>query len=208
MMRSSTMPASSSCDGTTARADAMERGPLRKANGLVKAGSHKVMRWAWRSSSAGAVAFLVACSTPDTTAPAAPSAASAASTPEAVAALLGLGFGQLMVVEAEVLVHDPHKGSREHLLRVLQIDGRPAHPDLLIPWTYGGWFAHVPEPAGHGGFTVEVGRIYRLRGYETGSWIGSPEGLLDIPGDEFWPPQSKGFHFLSTFRILDGELVR
>lgn len=84
---------------------------------------------------------------------------------------------------------------------------------LAIAWTYGDHVAERPQPTGLGGLVVEPGRVYRLRGYETGSWRGVVSGvhprLANGGFDDFGPAlvQAPGFHFANEFRVLNGEAL-
>ncbi len=119
---------------------------------------------------------------------------------------LGAEFGQLVTIDAEVRVVRPGKGPVAQVLRIARVDGR-AVDEFEIEWTYGGHLAERAAAAGVGGSVIEPGRRYRLRGYETGGWAGSPPAARLIPVDEFGPPQVRNFGFRRVFRVLDGEVV-
>lgn len=119
---------------------------------------------------------------------------------------LGAEFGQLVTIEAEVRVGRPGKGSVAKVLRIARIDGR-AVDEFEIEWTYGGHVAERAAAAGVGGVVIEPGGWYRLRGYETGGWAGSPPAARVIPVDEFGPPQVRNFGFRRVFRVLDSAAL-
>lgn len=154
-----------------------------------------------------AVTFLAACSVQEPTSNLASTDTNPTSNSASGDPLLGIGFGRLVTVEAEATVDGTHKGDKEALLRVLRINGERAPAGTVIPWTYGGWFAERAFTSGHGGFLVQPGQVYMLRGYETGSWMGSPADVSSVLMDEFGPPQGKGFHFRSVFRVIDGSTL-
>ena len=121
--------------------------------------------------------------------------------------LLGAGFGGLITIEAKSALDRSQHGQPEAVLLVRSINGERTLGPLQIPWTYGGWQAEVPEAAGLGGFRIDVGRAYVLRGYEAGAWQGVPRDVVPVLLDAWGPVQAKGFHFRNVFRVIDGELV-
>lgn len=133
-----------------------------------------------------------------------------------VRSVLGHGFGSVVVVEAKAVVERPSKGGESEVLVVSRVDGKPMAEDSRIHWTYGGWSAERAEEAGLHGFRLQLGRPYRLWGYETGQWVGVPPGLgafvskvsARSEGDFGWlGPQTWVLHYRSTFRVLTGEAL-
>jgi hypothetical protein len=128
------------------------------------------------------------------------------------APLLAAAFGKVITVDAHVAT-ERQKGDDASFLHVHAIDGVAFPQPIAIAWTYGDHFAERPQPIGLGGFVVEPGCTYRLRGYETGSWRGVVPGVYPRAAnggfDDFGPAmvQAPGFHFANEFRILDGELL-
>lgn len=160
-----------------------------------------------KTASLVACAVLAACSVPEGSLRSAPSPAGPSSIAESGVPLLGIGFGRLVTIEAESTFGDgAGKGDTEPALRIMKVDGERAPDGVLIPWTYGGWVADHPEPTGRDGFSIDTGRIYLLRGYETGGWIGIPPDVHTIFAGEM-PPQYWNFHFRRVFRVIDGRVL-
>jgi hypothetical protein len=119
--------------------------------------------------------------------------------------VLGVGFGRVVTVDAEPFDAVVEKGGTTPMLRVLRIDGRDAAADLHVRWTYGGWFAERETDASRNGVVLAPGSRYRLRGYESGAWVGIPPEVALAFDDGFGPVAGVGLHFRSWFRVLDAE---
>jgi hypothetical protein len=135
------------------------------------------------------------------------------STGERVEAQLGHGFGKRITIEARVVVRNNPAMRRvpEICLHVLSIEGMPAPADLLLSFT---WADLVPENIApdrresYGGRLALVpGHLYRLRGYETGEWIGVPAELMGrFPSLD--PPIERPFQFHNWFEAEVGAEIQ
>ena len=94
------------------------------------------------------------------------------------------------------------------MLVVSRIEGETLPEPLMIPWTYGSWYADRVDTRSANGLVLEVGGEYRVLGYEAGAFRGAPAGLWSVIGDDFGPPAAAGFRFEHVFRVVSVEPVR
>lgn len=135
------------------------------------------------------------------------------STGERVEALLGHGFGKRITIEAKVVARDnlAMRMVPETCLHVLSIEGVPAAPGLILSSTWADW---VPKPIrpddlerDNRRLLLVPGHLYRLRGYETGEWIGVPAELMGrFPSLD--PPHERPFQFHSWFHAEVGAEIQ
>jgi hypothetical protein len=169
-----------------------------------------------------AVAVLAACTAPPVDVAAWPLAdrtaardADAAEDPRhVVRPVLGAGFGVAITIEALVATDPAHADS---VLLVRGVDGARLDPARPIWWTYGTDDAEDVPPTGRNEFVLEPGCVYRLRGYEVGSWsgyvwTGGDDDLDGLPAsdagfDDFGPRQAVGAAFHNEFRVVAGVRI-
>lgn len=102
---------------------------------------------------------------------------------------LGLPLGRILNIEGKVLPDDSRRSKRDlgkTLLRVEKAGGKT----LLKPV--------VMELRGHERKTFKPGDGFHLLGYETGAFIGAPEGLFDhVPAFT-----TIGYSFVTWFQLV------
>lgn len=135
------------------------------------------------------------------------------STGERVEALLGHGFGKRITIEAKIVARNNPAMRRvpELCLYVLSIEGVSAPADLILSFTIADL---VPEDIAPDDkedrdhhLPLVPGHLYRLRGYETGEWIGVPAELIGrVPSLD--PPHERPFQFHSWFRAEVGAEIQ
>jgi hypothetical protein len=115
-------------------------------------------------------------------------------------AKLGHGFGKRITIEALVVVRNNPAMRRvpEICLHVQRIEGVPAPADLILSFTRADLVPDDISPGDkqHYGDNLPLvpGRLYRLRGYETGEWIGVPAELMGCDPN-LDPPHARPFQF-------------
>ena len=100
------------------------------------------------------------------------------------------------------------KGEPVEMLVVSRMEGETLPEPLMVPWTYGSWYADRAGTSSANGLVLEVGGEYRVLGYEAGAFRGAPAGLWSVIGDDFGPPSAAGFRFEHVFRVVQVEAVR
>lgn len=116
---------------------------------------------------------------------------------------LGYGFGEVITVEGEFLPASYGKGSEGPRLRVMRSEGSGAYDrvelDLMFRQSIPPWSVDRDQHCGG----MQPGVVYRLRGYESGTYRGEVE--RPVSDFDFGPRQVLPFQFQSWFVAVSVE---
>ena len=109
-------------------------------------------------------------------------------------------------IEVEGIVVESRLKESGALLRPQTIDGRPTQEDILI--TLRPYFRAWGEESHQQGVAplpkLEIGKTYRMRGYETGGYEGAPGDAYKEAG---FIVQTGGYHFHTDFVVFRAEAI-
>lgn len=115
--------------------------------------------------------------------------------------LLGRELGSLITIRGIVTTDGRKAESGVFWLEVQSVEGVPAEPGVAIALTphVVGW---GERDHGKGPPKLEIGREFELKGYETGAFVGVPNGADDAAGVAL---PSTDFHFRPHFVVVGGS---
>jgi hypothetical protein len=116
---------------------------------------------------------------------------------------LGYGFGEMITVEGEFVPASGGKGSAGPRVRVMRSEGSAAYDgvelDLMFRQSIPPWSVDRDQHCGG----MQPGVVYRLRGYESGTYRGEVE--WPVSDFDFGPRQVLRFQFQSWFVVVSIE---